>query len=82
MGTLACVGSAGKKRKGRRHLAKVRGGDGQLADGRNWFGGGYLGAKPWTSGRPSPYIRPPWLIVVAFTVVLVGGLYGLRQLAG
>jgi len=51
-----------------------------LPDGQSWLGG-YLGQKPWSLGRPSPYIRPPWLIVLVFTVVLVGSLYVARLIS-
>jgi len=69
------VGSAGQK-KGRKHLPKVRGGSGRLADGSSWLGG-YYGQKPWGLGGSkqrfqwAPVNFFGWLIAAFVAVVVV-----------
>ncbi|MGZ6609189.1 MAG: hypothetical protein ACXVFI_19230 [Solirubrobacteraceae bacterium] len=76
------MGKAAKRRKKRQHLPKVSGEGSGIADGQSWFGGGYYGAKPWGSGRPSSAIRPPWLIVFGFTAVLVAIVWSAQHFLG
>jgi hypothetical protein len=44
------VGSAGEKRKGRKHLPKVQGHSGGLGDSSPWFAGGAYRASHWGLG--------------------------------
>jgi len=71
------MGSGGKKRKGRKHLPKVRGNPDPLATGNQSRIGGAYGQRPWGIGGSrqraqwSPLGVIGWLIVGFVAVVVV-----------
>ena len=76
------MGTAGKRRKGRKHLPKVESPPGRLGNGQNPFGVWY-GAAPWPHGhRMQPDQRAAVKVVGLIVGILVLVIVAWALIAG